>query len=162
MRFLGIDPGLLNLGYALIEKKGDQPRILDAGTLRTSSKEPLPERLYQLYRNLLELIKRSSPDVVIVEEPLSNVNPHSTAKVIQVYSAILIASLEAQIKILTFKPTEWKKALFGYGQISKDSMIKLLKILFNQNLNDNIFKNEHLVDALSLAYLGLQIGDLQK
>lgn len=152
---MGIDPGLLNLGYAIIESRGNQLDILDANTLKTRSEDPLPKRLYQLYLDLTSIIRAFSPDALIVEEPLSGVNPHSTAKVIQVYATILLASMEAPVNVYTFKPTEWKKALFGYGQISKSALVRSLEALLNQSLDEAIKKDEHLLDALSLAYLGL-------
>lgn len=155
MRYLGIDPGLLNLGYAVVEKDGNRILVLDAGTLKTNPKDLLPLRLHQLYRALIEIIRNFSPIAVVVEEPLPGVNPHTTSKVIQVYATVLLASTESQIEVFTFKPTEWKRALFGFGQISKASMIKSLQALLNQqNFHEGSLRDEHLLDALCLSLLG--------
>lgn len=159
MRFLGVDPGLLNLGYAIIEKLNSHLHVIDVGTLKTSVKAPLPKRLHQLYISFIQIIEKYHPVIIVVEEPLVKVNPHTSAKVNQVFGLILLASAETQREILTFKPTEWKKALFGYGQISKDSIIKSLKVLLNQSFDDKLTKDEHIVDALSLALLGSVLNE---
>ncbi|MEQ9449542.1 MAG: crossover junction endodeoxyribonuclease RuvC, partial [Rhodospirillaceae bacterium] len=66
MRILGIDPGLRNLGWGLIESQGGKLRHLANGTCRTA-KGDLAQRLLSLHRQLSEVCARFAPDTAAVE-----------------------------------------------------------------------------------------------
>ncbi len=59
MRVLGIDCGTEQTGYGLIESDGRTHRIVTAGCIQTSPKNPLHERLLAIARSLREVIGQS-------------------------------------------------------------------------------------------------------
>ena len=55
MGILGIDPGTLKMGYAVIGG-GPNPRADDYGVISLPSKMPLEQRLYQLHTHILKML----------------------------------------------------------------------------------------------------------
>ena len=63
MRVLGVDPGLSETGWAVVEKAGAAPeRLLASGLIATEAGEPLGPRLRRVHEALLELLSAHAPD----------------------------------------------------------------------------------------------------
>ena len=56
MRILGIDPGYATIGFGLIEGERAQYRMVTYGAITTPAGLPLSKRLYQIDRDMEELI----------------------------------------------------------------------------------------------------------
>ena len=67
MRILGIDPGYATIGFGLIEGERAQYRMVTYGAITTPAGLPLSKRLYQIDRDMEELIGQLKPDVISVE-----------------------------------------------------------------------------------------------
>ena len=66
---LGIDPGLTRCGYAVLHPgQGGAVRAVAMGVIRTSSADPLPQRLADLQAEVAELIREHRPSAVAVEQ----------------------------------------------------------------------------------------------
>jgi len=75
MVILGIDPGTARLGYGIIKEKGKSGlSLVISGVFVTAKESQLQDRLLYLYENLLELITKYSPDVIVVERIFFNTN----------------------------------------------------------------------------------------
>ncbi|MFC1480533.1 crossover junction endodeoxyribonuclease RuvC [Candidatus Omnitrophota bacterium] len=80
MRILGVDPGLLRTGYGLIESGGpDRMKLIEAGTIKTSSGEGISQRVACIYRNLTEIIKEHKPRVLVLEKLYSHYKHPATS-----------------------------------------------------------------------------------
>ena len=76
-RILGIDPGLRNTGFGLIDTLGSQLRYVASGCIKTGEGS-LPQRLKIILDGVREVIATYKPDQVAVEIVFVNVNPQST------------------------------------------------------------------------------------
>ena len=56
MIILGIDPGIANTGYGIVESNGSHVKHLQLGHIRTDAKTPSEMRLKHIYDTLIELI----------------------------------------------------------------------------------------------------------
>lgn len=65
---LGIDPGIADTGYGLIKNESGKLSCLAYGSIRTSAKLALPDRLEIINLELNKLIKKFRPDLVAIEE----------------------------------------------------------------------------------------------
>ena len=65
---LGIDPGLANTGWGVIETRGSQCRARAYGCVHTDKGLTLPMRLKRIHDEIAEVIMRYSPMEVAVEE----------------------------------------------------------------------------------------------
>ncbi|MFN3504756.1 MAG: crossover junction endodeoxyribonuclease RuvC [Caldimicrobium sp.] len=151
MKILGVDPGLLNLGYTLIEVKKNKFSILKANTLKSKSKDPLQKRLYHLYANFMYILELYKPDIIALEEPIAKANPFSTAKLFQVQAIVLLVAEEIGVPIKIYHPSFWKSYLCGNGRATKKDVLYILKnVLTVDNFKIKI-QDEHTCDALALA-----------
>ena len=75
MRLIGLDPGLRNTGWGVIEADGLVLRHVADGTVHSDGDAPIALRLVQLYDGVLELIERWRPSEAAVEETFVNRNP---------------------------------------------------------------------------------------
>ena len=78
MKILGIDPGLRNTGWGVVEHDGNRLGYAGDGVIVSDPKLSLAERLVQLHDGLLQVIKQFCPIEAAVEETFVNVNPAST------------------------------------------------------------------------------------
>ena len=67
MLVLGIDPGSQATGYAVVRRSRGRFELVDAGVIRTRSKDSIPERLAVIHAGLVEVILRTSPESVGIE-----------------------------------------------------------------------------------------------
>ena len=70
-RVLGIDPGLLVTGYAVVEGRNGSPHVVEAGVIRTvegRATVDLAPRLQILYDGIVEVIDQFRPTVMAVEQ----------------------------------------------------------------------------------------------
>lgn len=119
MRILGVDPGLQNTGWGVIESVGNRLRYVADGVVRSDPQLPTAERLRQLFDGLMEVIERYRPDEAAVEETFVNSNPTSTLKLGHARAAALIAPAKAGLPVAEYANNVVKKAVVGNGSADK-------------------------------------------
>ena len=77
MRVFGIDCGTERTGYGVIDSDGRLHRLVAAGCIRSSARDPLEKRLLNIATELRSLITEHRPDSAAVEEVFFAVNPKS-------------------------------------------------------------------------------------
>ncbi len=83
MLILGLDPGLRNTGFGLVESFSNRLRHVADGVITTDDSQPVATRLAALHRALAELLSNHRPDEAAVEETYVNRNPTSTLRLAQ-------------------------------------------------------------------------------
>jgi len=126
MRVFGIDCGTEVTGFGVVETcdTGPMPQLVcrALGGIRLSKKQPLPERLEQVYRELTEQLERWQPDVVAVEEVFYSVNAKSALKLGQVRGVALLAAACAGLPVAEYAPLRIKQSVVGYGLAAKEQV----------------------------------------
>jgi crossover junction endodeoxyribonuclease RuvC len=126
MRVFGIDCGTEITGYGVVElcDSGRQAKLLchTLGAIRLAKSKPLPERLAQVYRELIEALARWRPDVVAVEEVFYSVNAKSALKLGQVRGVALLAAASAGLPVAEYAPLRIKSSVVGYGLAKKEQV----------------------------------------
>lgn len=155
MRVLGIDPGTATTGYALVEGQpgGNDDRLLEFGTIRTTPDTPMPERLAEIHRALGELIAELQPDAAAVEELFFARNSSTALTVGQARGVILLAAAQAGLPIHEYKPREIKQSLTGYGAADKRQVQDMLRILLGLA---EVPRPDDAADAVATALCHLQ------
>ena len=97
MRVLGIDCGTERTGYGIIDSDGRAHRLVTAGTLRTSPKMPLADRLYKIACELRAVVQRFQPEAAAVEEVFHAVNAKSALKLAHVRGVVLMITAECGV-----------------------------------------------------------------
>ena len=120
---LGIDPGTAVTGYGVVAKDGGGAiSLVECGVVRTSTKEILAVRIREIYLEVVELIARHEPSVVVVEDVFQGKNVQSALKLGHARGAILLAAALDEIPIAEYSPREIKKAVVGNGNATKDQV----------------------------------------
>lgn len=69
MKILGIDPGFAIIGYGVIEKDmRGKCTLTEYGVINTSPDMLFPNRLLEIEKSMVEVIKKHNPDAIAVEE----------------------------------------------------------------------------------------------
>lgn len=146
MRVLGIDPGLQNMGWGVIQVDGPRLRHIANGVVR-SGKGELGPRLLCLYRGLCEVIALYTPDNAAVEQTFVNKDAVGTLKLGQARGIALLAPAEAGLDIGEYAPNAVKKAVVGVGHASKDQVQHMVR----HQLPGVEFASIDSADALAIA-----------
>ena len=91
MIILGVDPGTAICGYGVVEYKGNHFRLLDYGTIRSSSTESTAARLQTIHQGLNEIIEQYQPEQMAVEELFFNKNVRTALTVGQARGVIPVS-----------------------------------------------------------------------
>jgi crossover junction endodeoxyribonuclease RuvC len=153
MRIMGIDPGTAIVGYGIIEKQGINVNVVEYGCIRTHAKEPMPNRLMQIYSQIQCLIKQFNPDLIAVEELFFNTNAKTALAVGQARGVIILAGVNEGIDICEYTPLQVKQAVVGYGRADKRQVQYMVKTLLNLRETP---KPDDVADALAISLCCMQ------
>ena len=148
MLALGIDPGTAICGYGFVESRGSRLIPHAYGSIFTSPKMKMEDRLMKIYDELDALIKKYQPDVMGVEKLFFNRNVTTAITVGQARGIILLTAQQAGIPILEFSPLQVKQGVTGYGRATKDQVIDMTMRLLG--IRQKI-KPDDAADGLAMA-----------
>ena len=145
MRVLGIDPGSRRCGYAVISRVGGRLTVVESGVL-VPGKRPMAERLALLLVGLGDVIARTAPDEVSIEQIFAGISPRSALALGQARGVALAVAAQAGLPVYEYQPSEVKLAFTGSGRAGKAQMMRTASALFgvDPRLSDE-------ADALGLA-----------
>ena len=128
-RIIGIDPGLLHTGWAIIDSSGAEPHYVASGVILPKTSLSLPERLSIIFRGVTELCEKFCPDVCSIEITFVNQNPKTTLILGHARAAAIVAVANKDIPIFEYEPNKIKKALTSAGHADKEQVYKMVRIL---------------------------------
>ncbi len=146
-RILGIDPGLNNTGWGIIDTAGSNMRFVAGGVIKTTRKMPDSERLGVIYAGLEDILHKFKPTDAAVEEVVVNVNAETSLKLGQARGVALLILGQAGLEVGEYKPLAIKKAIVGFGHAQKEQVQHMVKVL----LPTAEFKQLDTADALGVA-----------
>ncbi len=79
-RIIGIDPGLRNTGWGVIESVGSRLIYVSDGAVHSDPDAPLAQRLLQIHLQILSVLKEFAPDEAAIEETFVNSDARATLK----------------------------------------------------------------------------------
>lgn len=127
MRVLGIDPGLRNLGWGMIESDGAKVRHIANGVCK-SSPGPLAERLLQLHEKLTDVVRTFSPDAAAVEQTFVNKDGAGTLKLGQARGIAMLVPAQAGLEVGEYAPNKVKKTVVGVGHADKTQIDHMIRV----------------------------------
>ncbi len=133
MRVLGIDPGLTNTGFGIIDIIDNKPNYITSGTITTQSTESLPLRLKVILNGIRSIVDENKPDIVSIEKVFFNVNPKSTLLLGQARGVCIAACVLHELEVFEYTALQVKQSVVGYGHASKDQVGKMVKYLLSLN-----------------------------
>ena len=153
MRIIGIDPGLRNTGWGIIELIGNKLVHVDDGRISPPSISSIGERLLFLKNKLKVIVEKYDPNLSAIEQIFVGPGTGSSLKLGMARGVSILVLAQAGIGIKELPPKLVKKTVTGYGSASKDQIKSMIEKLLNI-----IPKNEDSSDALAIAISAQHIG----
>jgi crossover junction endodeoxyribonuclease RuvC len=154
MRALGIDPGLVRTGWAVLEPFGLRANVLGHGVIHPPSDPPLPARLAEGARRLRAVLAEFRPDFVALEEVFTAPrHPRSALLMAHMRGAICLVLEEAGVPITPLTATTVKQRLTSSGHASKEQVQRMVQRLTGLDSTGGMRLDE--TDAIALALAGL-------
>jgi len=141
---LGIDPGLANTGWAVI----NDGKLIDCGCIITSKDEKRGDRLGHIFDNLQNIIKKFKIKEIAFENLFFAKNVKSAMKVAEAIGVIKILGYLEKKEVFEYTPLQVKSTLVGYGKAEKSQVEMMVR---NELGLDETIKPSHAADAVAVA-----------
>jgi crossover junction endodeoxyribonuclease RuvC len=152
-RVLGIDPGLVDTGYGVVEPAPAGIAVLATGVVGTRRDTPLDARVRAVYDGVVAVLERHRPRLLVLEDLYSDYTfPRTAILMAHVRGVICLAARQREVAIVTLAPAAVKRAVTASGAASKEQVQRAVQHLLGL---DRPPRPSHVADALALAYLGL-------
>ena len=129
IRILGIDPGLRNTGWGVIDTLGAQLSFVACGSVHSDGALSLADRLRQLHEQLVLVIHEHQPGEAAVEETFVNKDARATLKLGHARGIALLAPAQAGLPVAEYAPNLVKKTIVGAGHAEKDQIHMMVRVL---------------------------------
>ena len=147
IRVIGLDPGLRNLGFGIIDLAGSKLSHVAHGVFTTDQTFEMPVRLKRLFEGLCGIIESFAPDEVAIETTFVNRNAASSLKLGQARGIALLAPAMRGLSVAEYAPNEIKKSIVGVGHAEKPQIHHMVKRL----LPNTEITSSDAADALATA-----------
>lgn len=128
-RLLGLDPGLRNTGWGVIDVIGTRLVHVANGAVTSDGGDDLARRLRDLHDGIAGVIAAWEPEGAAVEETFVNKNPVSTLKLGQARGVALLVPALNGIPVAEYAPNHIKKSVVGSGHAAKEQIHAMVRIL---------------------------------
>ena len=149
MRILGVDTGLAETGYGVVEADESGCSIVEAGVISTASDEGLPDRLSRIYRALRAVMDEFEVECVVVEDIYAKYRHPGTAIMMgHARGVIILAAADCGVQVHSYPASLVKKSLTGSGRASKEQVRGMVQRALRLRGDTG---PSHVADALALA-----------
>ena len=155
---LGVDPGTLFMGYAVLHTVGQQVEILEFGAFDVHKLEGQYPRLQKECFFLQSIIDKYHPSCLAIETQFVDKNPQTMIKIVHAQGVAIAAALSKDVPIYEYSPMKIKMAITGNGHSTKQQVAGMLQ-RFMHIADEDMPKKLDATDALAIAYCHyLQLG----
>ena len=151
-KIIGIDPGLINTGWGLIEVEGNVIRHIDHGLIKIKTSDDIAVRLLNIYEALILILSKHMPDEASIEKTFVNKNPNSSLKLGYARGVILLALAKKKLKCFEYAPNQIKKSIVGRGHADKDQIATMVTMLLSKKIEGTSDVSDALAIAITHAY----------
>jgi crossover junction endodeoxyribonuclease RuvC len=155
-RVVGIDPGLIVTGYAVVEPSARGPFVVEAGVIRPrAEKASMGRRLDLIHRGVAEVLDAFPPSSLALEQVHSHLkHPRTAILMAHARGVIVLAAAQREIPVFGYAATRIKKTLTGSGKAPKLQMQHAIRT----ELGLDLLPEPHdVADACAVALCHYQI-----
>ncbi len=145
---LGIDPGTRFMGYALLQVRDKEMKVLEMDIWNFTSEENHYVRLKMIFEEIKKIIMSYQPDALAIEAPFYGKNIQSMLKLGRSQGVVIATALSTGLSITEYAPKKIKQSITGNGNASKEQVWKMLQQILHINEKPLHFDA---TDALSVA-----------
>lgn len=146
MRVLGIDPGLRNMGWGVVDFDGSRISHVANGICHSTGKL-LADRLLMLHQQLTDVFMTYQPDQAAVEHTFVNKDGAGTLKLGQARGIAMLVPAQYGVPVGEYAPNQVKKTVVGVGHADKGQIQHMVKM----QLPGAALNGADAADALAIA-----------
>ena len=130
MIILGVDPGLTIAGFCILENNGNSTNLIAYGSIKSNTKDLMPNRLKYLFEEINKIITKFKPDALAIEDAFFSKNVKSAMVLGHARGSIILAAAINNMIIREYAPRKVKLSVCGSGAASKEQVsFMVMKIL---------------------------------
>ena len=148
MIILGIDPGSIICGYAVVETQKRQILAAGSDSIKLDKNLPFYKKLQKIYEEICSVIEEFNPDHVAIESIFFGKNVRSAIMLGHVRGVILLATAKYDKELFEYSPREIKNSVVGNGNATKEQVKFMVKKILDMKVDP---KTYDAADALATA-----------
>lgn len=145
---MGIDPGLANTGWGIIEVLGSKKRCIAYGCVSTSAGDATDKRLKAIHDGIRAVVAKYRPSELGIESIYFSANAKSAIATGQARGAALVAVAVEGLEVGEYTPLQIKQAVVGNGTADKKQVQYMVRVILGL---DHEPRPDHAADALGAA-----------
>ena len=127
MRVLGIDPGLRNMGWGIVDVSGNKLSHIANGVCQSQGND-LATRLLSLYNQMETILEKWQPSHAAVENIFVNKDSVSSLKLAQARAIAMVVPRKFGLEVSEYAPNKVKKTIVGVGHADKQQIMHMVKL----------------------------------
>lgn len=150
---LGIDPGLVATGYAVLESAAGRLGVVEVGLVEAPPGRALEARLRLIYDGVAALLDKHAPMALVLEDLYAEYRfPRTALLMAHARGVVCLAARQRDVRVMALAPAEVKRAVTGHGAAAKGQIQRSVQHLLGLAEPP---RSTHVGDALALAFTGL-------
>ena len=127
MRVLGIDPGLRNMGWGIIDVNGNKLTHVANGVCKSHG-DDLATRLLCLFDQMEEVMQTWHPTQAAVENTFINKDGVNSLKLAQARAIAILVPKKFGLTVSEYAPNKVKKTVVGIGHADKQQIAHMVQL----------------------------------
>ena len=148
MKIIGIDPGLVQTGFGIINVKDNQASLIDYGIIKPAPREALANRLLVIFNDVCDILSNYNPQVFAIEDVFYGKNVKSAMRLGQARGAAMVAAASKNMPIYEYSARKVKQSITGNGNAHKSQIQFMVKSKLQMDHNPEPMDA---ADALAIA-----------
>lgn len=161
MLVIGIDPGLRELGWAVLSiKKPKKIKVVSFGVIKTESENGnIPERMWEIGKELERIFRKFSPSLCGIESAFVWKDPSAALKLGLVSGMCIEIARRKKAKTVVLSPLYIKSRISGNHIADKEEMRKSIVRKIKKVPKD---VSHHVIDAISVGISAFEKVEKEK
>jgi crossover junction endodeoxyribonuclease RuvC len=150
MRVLGVDPGTLRVGWAVLEKEGNRIRVRGFGCIAAGKTgDSITTRAAAISDGLDRVVEEFAPDCMALEEAFFGRSARSALRIGEGRGFAIAAAARAGLALHEYAPRTVKKSAVGTGAAHKSQVQEMMRRVLGLPA---LPEPEDAADALAVAW----------
>jgi len=132
VRVLGIDPGSLRAGWAVVAGSASRPELHACGRIAMPPAWPFERRLASLQEEFLRVVADTAPTHAAVEAPFHGVSARAALQLAHARGVMLAVLGSAGVSVTEYAPATIKKAVTGQGRADKAQVAAMVRAILRR------------------------------
>lgn len=134
-RIIGVDPGTVVLGFAILTIQSKVAQITEMGVLHLSKYEDHYTRLQYIHERIQGLIKEFKPQQMAIEAPFFGKNVQAMLKLGRAQGVAMAVGMTNGVNVFEYSPRKIKQSITGNGNATKEQVAAMLEHIFKVKLD---------------------------